>query len=119
MAVLRDCFSNKTLTSISLTRGHMSANGLGKLLESHSQTLQDLQLRYITFGDGDNFMAMFAQICAFTNLDSLDMIGLRQGGVKLKVDRAADSAHKEEPLFRICGVVTRPVIMCSVREKVP
>jgi hypothetical protein len=71
----------------------MSANGLGKLLESHSQTLQDLQLRYITFGDGDNFMAMFAQICAFTNLDSLDMIGLRQGGVKLKVDRETESSR--------------------------
>jgi hypothetical protein len=71
----------------------MSAAGLGKLLESHSQILQDLQLRYVTFGDGGNFMAMFAQICASTELDSLDMIGLRQGGVKLKVDRKTDSSR--------------------------
>jgi hypothetical protein len=71
----------------------MSATGLGKLLESHSQTLQGLQLRYITFGDGDNFMALFAQICASTKLDSLDMIGLRQGSVKLKVDRKTSSSR--------------------------
>jgi hypothetical protein len=93
MAVLAECLSNASLTSISITHGHMSAAGLGNLLESQGRTLQSLRLCSISFGDGDNSVAMFNHIRASTMLNCLELDHLTHGNSIIAMDWKAPSCN--------------------------
>jgi hypothetical protein len=86
MSTLAHCLSDAPLTDLSMTNGHMSSDGLGKLLEPHSGTLRSLKLYYVSFGDDDDPFAMLKQLSAFPMLDTLDLIGLAQRGTDIAID---------------------------------
>ena len=86
MSTLAHCISDAPLTSLSITNGHMSSDGLGKLLEPHSGTLRSLQLYYVSFGDDDDPFAMLERLSAFPMLDTLDLIGLARRGTDIAID---------------------------------
>ena len=87
MATLTHCLSDAPLTHISITNGNMSAEGLGELLLSHSSTLRNLQLHYVSFGVQDASFAMFEKISASLVLDSLELFGVMQDGLEIAMDR--------------------------------
>jgi hypothetical protein len=87
MATLVHCLSDAPLTHVSITNGNMSADGLGELLLSHSSTLWDLQLHYVSFGPQDASFAMFEKLSASLVLDSLELFGLVQDGLEVAMDR--------------------------------
>jgi hypothetical protein len=65
----------------------MSASGLGELLLSHSSTLRNLQLHYVSFGPRDVPLAVFEKLSASLVLDSLELFGLTQDEVEVAMDR--------------------------------
>lgn len=86
MTTWAHCVSDAPLTSLSITNGHMSADGLGKLLEPHSGTLRSLQLHYVSFGDDDEPLAMLERLSGFPMLDTLDLVGLARRGTDVAID---------------------------------
>jgi hypothetical protein len=86
MSAWAHCLSDASLTSLSIANGHMSPDGLGKLLEPHSGTLRSLKLYYVSFGDDDDPFAMLKQLSAFPMLDTLDLIGLAQRATDIAID---------------------------------
>lgn len=86
MTTLAHCLSDAPLTSLSITNGHMSSDGLGKLLEPHSGTLRSLQLYYVSFGDNDDPYPLFERLSKFPMMDSLDLIGLTRRGADIAID---------------------------------
>jgi hypothetical protein len=86
MTTWAHCVSDAPLTSLSITNGHMSADGLGKLLEPHSGTLRSLQLYYVSFGDDDEPLAMLERLSGFPMLDTLDLVGLARRGTDVAID---------------------------------
>ena len=86
MTTWAHCVSDAPLASLSITNGHMSADGLGKLLEPHSGTLRSLQLYYVSFGDNDDLRPMFERLSTFPMLDTLDLMGLAQRGTDVAID---------------------------------
>lgn len=86
MSAWAHCISDAPLTSLRFTNGYMSAGGLGKLLESHSETLESLQLHYVSFGDNDDSFAVFERLSTFPMLDTLDLIGLTQRNMDIAID---------------------------------
>jgi hypothetical protein len=100
MAILTHCLSDAPLKHISITNGNMSAEGLGELLLSHSSTLRNLQLHYVSFGYRDFPPAMFGKLSASLVLDCLELYGLVQDGVEVAMDRKTLSS-----CFAACGRV--------------
>ncbi|KAM0703551.1 hypothetical protein Q7P35_009490 [Cladosporium inversicolor] len=86
MSAWAHCISDAPLTSLSITNGYMSAGGLGKLLESHSETLKSLQLYYVSFGENDDSFAVFERLSNFPMLVILDLIGLTQRSMDIAID---------------------------------
>ena len=86
MSTLAHCISDAPLTSLSITNGHMSPDGLSKLLEPHRTTLQSLQLRFVSFGDDDDSSLVFEQLSTFPMLASLELVGLTQRGADIAID---------------------------------
>lgn len=86
MTTLAHCLSDAPLTSLSITNGHMSSGGLGKLLEPHSGTMRSLQLYYVSFGDNDDPYPLFERLSKFPMMDSLDLIGLTRRGADIAID---------------------------------
>jgi hypothetical protein len=64
----------------------MSSEGLSKLLEPHSTTVQSLQLHFISFGDNHDSSAMFERFSTFPMLGTLDLVGLMQRGADVAID---------------------------------
>jgi hypothetical protein len=89
MATLTHCLSDAPLTRISITNGRMSANGLGRLLLSHSSTLRSLQLHYICFGARNRTFVMFKNLSASVDLDFLELFDLTQRGLEVARNRKA------------------------------
>jgi hypothetical protein len=86
MAIIAECLSNAPLTSTSITEAHLSAAGLGNLLESQGRTLQSLRFRRIYFSGGDNSWAMLGQVRASTMLRSLELFDLTHGDSPIAMD---------------------------------
>jgi len=86
LTTLAHCLSDAPLASLSMINGHMSSDGLGKLLEPHSGTLRTLQLYYVSFGGNDDPYPMLERLSAFPMLDTLDLVGLAQHGTDVAID---------------------------------
>jgi hypothetical protein len=86
MSTWAHCISDAPLTSLRFTNGHMSAKGLGKLLESHSETLQILHLYHVSFGDDVGSFAIFERLSTFPMLITLDLICLTQHGRDIAIN---------------------------------
>lgn len=86
MTTWAHCVSDASLASLSITNGHMSGDGLGKLLEPHGGILRSLQLYYVSFGDNDDLRPMFERLSTFPMLDTLDLMGLAQRGTDVAID---------------------------------
>jgi hypothetical protein len=86
MSTLAHCISDAPLTSLSITNGHMSSDGLSKLLEPHRTTLQSLQLCFVSFGDDDDSSLVFEQLSTFPMLANLELVGLTQRGADIAID---------------------------------
>ena len=86
MSTLAHCISDVPLTSLSITNGHMSSDGLSKLLEPHRTTLRSLQLRFVSFGDDDDSSQMFERLSTFPMLVALELVGLTQRGADVAID---------------------------------